>query len=477
MQKAITHILFILKGVLFIGISIQTVLGIVWMCRNFFHVPQFGESFFYMQVSRTLRCDEYTGILYPLFLWIVRRNHYVVYVIQLAAAYVVSCRFLTVFLPVKNRKILWGGFAFIMIPVVLQCHMAILPCSFAASLLLLELSLLAGAIREKEERTLKKLAELSIYWRLLALLLPEYFYLGAVPVTLFYIFFHRRWRGNMRVKYYGLLLIAVFAGMTVGINSLTQTGGAYGRLQKTPLMTVTQRVAWSNILQDREVWPEQIQNYVDGEIIQGSALYADDMDNLFFPAVEQAVSDQIITKQQAEEFYLTMTRVAWFRHKPAIIKEIMWDMVGYAASPAFLQLFLMGRGYDTGIRNYDFFLEYTPRLSKVCMDYGSWWFCVAAVLTVALQVLQSMYQLLYGRRDRGKGTVQTVLCCLVTAGVMVLWYTVAGAGLLDYKKTAVIVELWMAWAVIAGWRTVSQSCLTEDAERDMRDDLSESVRK
>ena len=62
-QKFTGHIIAILKGILFIGISVQIVMGIVWMCRNFSHVPQFEDSLFYMQVSRTLRCDEYTGIL------------------------------------------------------------------------------------------------------------------------------------------------------------------------------------------------------------------------------------------------------------------------------------------------------------------------------------------------------------------------------------------------------------------------------
>ena len=128
MEKVTRHILIILKGVLFIGLSVQTVLGIVWMCYNFSHVPQFGESLFYMQASRTLRCDEYTGILYPLLLWIVRRNHYVVYVIQLAAAYAVSHRFLGVFLSGRNWKAVWGSFALVTIPVALQCHMAVLPC-------------------------------------------------------------------------------------------------------------------------------------------------------------------------------------------------------------------------------------------------------------------------------------------------------------------------------------------------------------
>lgn len=448
------HILIILKGVLFIGLSVQTVLGIVWMCYNFSHVPQFGESLFYMQASRTLRCDEYTGILYPLLLWIVRRNHYVVYVIQLAAAYAVSHRFLGVFLSGRNWKAVWGSFALVTIPVALQCHMAVLPCSFAVSLLLLELALLAEAVREKEKRTLRRLAQLSSCWLLLALLLPEYLWLGAVPVALFHLAFCRVRKEDKRIKYYGLLLAAIFAGMAVGVNSLTQTEGAWGRLKKTPLMTLTQRVAWSNLQQDYDIWPEEMQDYVEWTIVVGAAYYADDMDNRFFPAAEQSVSDGVITRRQADEFYLTVTKVAWNRHKAAIIKEIAWDMLGYAASPAFLQLFLMGRGYDTGIRNYDFFLEYTPRLSKFCMDYGSWWFCAAAGLSVAVLGLRLLYRLLYGRGERGKGTAPAVLCCLVTAGAMILWYTAEGAGLFDYKKTAVIAALWMAWAVLSAAGTV-----------------------
>lgn len=463
------HILTVLKGVLFIGISIQTVLGIVWMCCNFAHVPQFGESFFYMQVSRTLRCDEYTGILYPLFLWSVRRNHYVVYVIQLAAAYAASHRFLEVFLPGRSWKTVWGSLGLVTIPIVLQCHMAMLPCSFAASLLLLALSLLAEAVREEEKRTLKGLAQLSSCWLLLALLLPEYLYLGAVPVVLFYAAFCRVGKTDQKSKYYGLLLAAAFAGMAAGVSSLTRTEGAWGRLQKTPLMTLTQRVAWSNLLQDYEIWPEEMQDYVETSIIWGTALYADDMYNRFFPAVEQSVSDGVITSRQAEEFYLTVTKVAWNRHKSVIIKEIAWDMLGYAASPAFLQLFLMGRGYDTGIRNYDFFLEHTPELSKLCMDYGSWWFCAAAGLAAAVQGLQLLYRLRYSGKAGGRGAVRSVVCCTVTAGVLTLWYTAAGAGLLDYKKTAVIAALWMAWAALSAAGALpaavsrsAQTCLKPD---------------
>lgn len=466
-QKVTEHISAVLKGVLFIGISIQIILGMVWMCCNFSQVPQFEESLFYMRVSRTLRCDERTGILYPLFLWMTGGNSYVIYTMQLAVAYITAWRFLSVFRHGEKWKKIWASLAFMTMPLVMQCHMAILPCSFAASLLLLDLALLAEAIKEPEKRTLKRLAELSLCWLFLALLLPEYLYLGAVPVALalFSFCFCRQWRGQKKIKCYGFLLAAVFIGMILGINSLTQTEGLYGKVRKTPLMTLTQRISWPSILQEYDSWIGQIDDYVSKETVLKAATYADEMDRTFFPAMEQAVADQIITRQQADEQYHTIIRVAWELHHPVIVREIIWDMLAYGASPVLLQRFLSGKGYDTySGRNYDFFLENTPGLSKEYMDYGCWWFAVAAVLTAVLQALRSLGSSLAEK----KTAAGIVLCCLIMAGAMMLWYAMSGSGMQDYKNTALIDQLWMAWTVLlSGWGAETKSCLTESAERDI----------
>ena len=444
-QKFTGHIIAILKGILFIGISVQIVMGIVWMCRNFSHVPQFEDSLFYMQVSRTLRCDEYTGILYPLFLRLVRRNHYIVYGVQLTVAYIAAGRFLHVFLPGNGRKLIWKSLAFVTIPVVMQCHLAMLPCSLAASLLLLELSLLAEAVRKVEKRTLKKLAWLCLCWLALALLLPEYLYLGAAPVVLFGCCSWRQWGKQRRIKCYSFLLAAAFAGMILSVNSLTRTQGLYGRFQKTPLTTLTQRIAWSSLTKDFERWIDDMEDLISSKIIFDASNSADDMESSFFSVIEQAVADQSITEQQAEEFYGTLIKTAWKWHRSVIVKQVLWDVAGYGASPTVLQLFLEGKGYDTySNRNYDFFLEAAPRLSKLYMDYGSWWFTAAAALTVVQQILQLSAGGLKGK----KAAAETVLCCLITAGAMILWYTIQGAGIQDYKKTAVIDQMWMAWTVL-----------------------------
>lgn len=443
------HISAILRGILFIGISIQIILGMVWMCCNFSHVPQYGESLFYMQVSRTLRCDEHTGILYPLFLGAAGRNHYVVYTVQLAAAYLSAMRFLRVFRKRERWKLAWGGLAFVTMPLVMQCHMALLPCSLAASLLLLELALLAEAVICQEKRTLRRLSELALCWLALALLLPEYLFLGAVPVALYGIYFCRRWRGNRRMKFHALLLAAACVGMILGINSLTRTEGLYGKVRKTPLMILTQRISWSTVLQEYDNWFGLVEDVMDRGMILETARYADEMDRVFFPAVEQAVEDQSMTRQQAEECYLTLIRTAWESHKSMIAREMVWDMLAYGASPVCLQRFLWGKGYDTySSRNYDFFLEHTPELSRRYMDYGCWWFAVAAVLTALLQALG----LPGGSTVERRTAAGITACCLAMAGSMMLWYTMRGAGMQDYKNTALIGQLWTAWSVLVLFR-------------------------
>lgn len=460
-KRAVEHISAVLRGVLFIGVSIQTVTGIIWMCCNLPYVPQFGDSLFYMRISRTLRCDEYTGILYPVFLWAVRRNHYLVYVIQLAAAYIAARCFLRSFLSVKKWMEAWGCLAVITPPVVMQCHMAMLPCSFAASLLLLQLSLLTGAIKKKDRRTLRGLAGVSLCWLALALLLPEYLYLGAVPVALFGVCCCRQWRRDKRIRWQGLLLAAAFGGMILGINSLTQTPGLYGRPHKTLLMTLTQRISWISIIWEIESWPDQLIDTVERGVILETAQYADGMDRIFFPAMEQAVADQAITQQQAEEYYCLIMKSAWEGYRPRILKGIAWDVLGYAAPPAVLQAFLAGRGYDSySGRNYDFFLEHTPGLSRLYMDYGSWCFALAAALAAALQVLA----LWDGSAEERKTGAKQALCCLTAAGAIILWYTMQGAGMQDYKNTALTTQLWQAWAVMLLWRKGAWRRLTENEE-------------
>lgn len=440
MQKVLGHVAAVLKGILFTGISLQILLGLVWLCCNFSNVPPFGESLFLLRLSETLRCDEYTGILYPLFLKLVCRNHYLVYAVQLAVAYVAGRRFLQILRPTGKAMAAWGSLALLTIPMALQCHLAVLPCSFAASLLLFQLSFLLEMSGTAEKRTLKQFAALSACWLLLSLLLPEYLFLGAVAVLSAFFVCLREWKGQYRKAGYGLLLLGAFLGMILAVDSLTQTVGLYGKAQKSPVLALTGRMAWTNLRRDAEEWPEELENLVEEGILLDSSFYPDNMELLFYPAVEQAVG-----VERSRELFLEMAEIAWRRHSTMILREMAWDVLGYTASPILLQVQLTGEGYDSSSpRNYELLLYHTPVLSKYYMDYGSWWFCMAVILTILLQGCAAI-------EDRGRmkaGALWQIFFCLLTAGVLVVWYTMQGAGIMDYKNTIWIDELWLVWTLL-----------------------------
>ena len=66
MKKVIGGIRAVICRVLFLGGSAQIVLGIFWLCRNFGTIPDFWESKLCREAGKTLICDEYMGIAYPL---------------------------------------------------------------------------------------------------------------------------------------------------------------------------------------------------------------------------------------------------------------------------------------------------------------------------------------------------------------------------------------------------------------------------
>ena len=72
MQKARRALAQIAGRFLFIGISVQIVLGICWMIGAFGIFPEFGDSYLWLRAADTLVCDDYMGIGYPLFLMLAK---------------------------------------------------------------------------------------------------------------------------------------------------------------------------------------------------------------------------------------------------------------------------------------------------------------------------------------------------------------------------------------------------------------------
>lgn len=451
MQKAATHILAVVSRVIFIGLSIQIVMGILWMLGPFTGILQFGESNFYVEVSKTLLCDEYTGILYPVLLLFARGAEGlfrvpffgVMYVLQLSLAGYAAHRLLQSVHRSGRLWDIWSSLALVTVPMAMQCHMAILPHSLTGSCILLELSFAFEAIRERRLKAFQ-LMEAAVFWLLSALLMPEYLYLGALPIIFLLLYsVVRHWKNERSSILYHLILVCAFAGVIFGANSLSQVDGSYGRMHKSISSTLVSRMAWTCLGETYAYWPEDLKACMDSEKITECITYADNMVRVFGPTVEQSVG-----VERAKELYRDVAEAAWQVYCRRIKREIMLDAAAYTVSPVALQLQLEGRAYDSySGRNYELMRERQPRLTKYYVNYNSWFFAVGLLLTAVGQVLYGLLMLI-GRRRIETWSILCVLCCLIFGVGLVGWYTMQGAGIMDYKNSVPLTCLWTAWTIL-----------------------------
>lgn len=419
-KKTVGYFRTLLKGILFIGFSIRIVLGLVWMCFHFAKVQAFGAP---------------EGLLYPLLLQLFGGIPQVLFLLQLALACFAGNRLLK---PVCRSGAFWRSWyvmALLTIPMAMQCHMALLPYSFVSSLLFLEVSFCGQAMGGSECPDVTEIAKGAVCWLALALLLPEYGWLGGLPLALVVLFRLPGFRKKLRRFVYCVLIIAAFGGMIAGVNGLTRTEVGY---QGSFWFSLASRTTWPTVWNDADRWPDELWEIT--ESVLGETTYSPgNMKRLLQPAIEDAVG-----AEQAQAYYRLMARQAWQLRKSMIIRQAGWDALVYVLPQVMLPLQLEGEGYDSfSGRNYEIMGGDAPLLTKYYVDYSCWWFVTALAVTVILNVTG----FIVGERLFPRGTFLFLTVCAISAGAITIYYVMRGAGLSDYKCTLAVSAVWTVWAL------------------------------
>lgn len=424
----------VIKGILVIGFSIQIVLGIVWMCCNVAYVQDFAPV---------------TVGIYSLFLHFSEKAYPLVYVVQLLMALGAGYRLCLRLWPPKKLPALWGSLALLTLPMAMQCHLALLPYSFVCSAGLLQISFFCDLCSDGLKRV--DLTGILGCYLAQALLLPEYSVLGAVPVAVMLVCVLPRLRAKKRLFWESLLLAAAALLLAAGVNMaeerLAMTGTEMQNAESQAAersdisgleWLLAKRVCWPTLWVDSDGLPDKIWE-VAGDVLWECTYYPGNMERYFRPALEEALD-----AEEAKALLREMTANAWRVHYPMIIRQVGWDVLGYGVTPIILPLQLSGDAYEScSGRNYEVMRNRTPALTKHYVNYSCWWFGTALVLTLALAVVRFVIgERPYGKRD---GVVFTA--ALLFAGCAVSWYTLQGAGIMDYKYTIFMNEIWFVWSL------------------------------
>lgn len=416
MKKAAGKIGILLKGMLFIGFSVQIVLGFVWMCANFIEVQQF---------------DSPQGFLYPLLLGTLGRVPQILYLLQLGLAGFAGYALLKPILPERRFWHIWYVLAFMSFPMSIQCHLALLPHSFVSSLTLLEFSCCREAMDGESGFGLKALAGAGICWIGLALLLSEYGWLGLIPLAVTLLFRLPGFFRDLKKLAYGVLLLAAFCGITAGVMGLTRIEKGH---EKTFWFSMASRMTWPTIWQDSAGWPRELLEVLPRETVWQISIAPDHMERILKPELEKAVG-----REKAQEFYRQMAESSFQTRKSWIVRQMGWDLLIYAVPQAVLQRQLEGVGYDSysGI-NYGAMAMKHPTFTKHYVGYGCWWFWAALWITVFfLVVLKAV-----GRGLFEQGVILRLAVYAVSGGAILVYYVMRGSGIADYKCTLAVSAMW-----------------------------------
>ncbi len=412
-----------LGGVIFIGMGVQGVWGILWICRNFTAVQPFGTEVWHMDMPGAC----------------------ILYLVQLAAAFYAAYRLLHSFGCNRWVKVFGGVFA-LTFPMAAQCHLALLPNSLTGSFLILELAFSVDVCQGNSCRGFldsdrDRLAKLLLCWLASACLSPEYLFLGAVPV-LFALFagWKNLWKQDRHKLLRRVLLFAAAAGVLMSVNGVLEERIPERRLKSVP-EALAGRFAWGRMEHSVVRWSRELREATWDMSLQEVGYYPANMELIFVKQMKEAVGEE-----RAEKLLLEVADAGFRDNQKGILRNMAWDGAGYVFSPVVLQLQLRGKGYDSySGRNYEIMRSNSPILTKYYLQYSGWWFAVGIALAV-------MIRLLTRQINKGKLCAPGMLLFLLTGAVMTGWYTMQGAGIMDYKQTAAIGVCWTLWMFVTGCR-------------------------
>ncbi len=313
--------------------------------------------------------------------------------VQLLLAFFAAYHFLSVVGPEKGERSfrLGGTLVLVTFPMAMQCHMSLGGESLVSSLLLLQTAVLVRFLRKRKGN-------------------------GAEAA------------GRRDLLCASLLMIIL---IVVGFGE---------RSGSTVTARVGSRLAWSSLNENYAAWPEELRAVLPEAKVREATHYADNFSTVLVPYLNEIYGTDAQGRQKVEGALWDIALIALESNTKGIVKEIVWDGLGYLCSPVVVQLQLAGYGYDscTGVL-YDNMRENYPRFSGMYLNYGCRFFGVAFLITWLWQLLEWLTQ---KKRQGANVTVALLPVC-----VSVLWYTLRGAGMMDYRKTIVVVLLYLAWIV------------------------------
>lgn len=440
-QQAGKHIQGILRAVLICGMSVQIVLGLAWLFGNLGGLQSFQESMALLE-GKDFDAGYYSGILYRGLAAALSSHLWILYGIQLAAAYGAAYGLIACFVAREKRALrLFCALALTTVPQALQCHLAVLPWSMGTSLLVGETMLWRkvwqGTLDRQEEKLSEQAKRLLITgmllgWLLLLLILPAYAWF-VLPLL-----FAALWR-TVKKERTGRLACGLAVLILCLCNVTVSCGWNPADWNRRLAASALSRTGWPYFQDSYEIFPYRLHEDIGLVTSREVSAYADGVGRVLIPKLEEQYGPEETTAALWE-----LAGICLRDNLRTDVKNIIWDIAAYHAAPPILAMQLRGRAYDAySGTNYEQMKTRTPLLTRYYVTYGARWWWMMLALAAAIRLCGL---LLCGgtRRENCAWRIFLQYWFPVLAGMewMILSQVFCGSGIMDYKKVLWVTMLW-----------------------------------
>lgn len=429
-----------IKYFLYIAVFAQIVTGTVYLVCNFTEYIVYPETEEMIHVARGLLFDEYTGVLYPLFIRVclfvqnlAGIGYYLVaHLVQLflmgVAAFYLTGAF-------YSGKKAWIVTAYILtFPMCMQTILMVSPFAFKAAFSFVIMGAMLRIWRKKEN--IITWITLFVAYILEAFSVSDDLYLWLIPIGIFVIAYVVKKRKSEKVwKQLCLVLITVlvFAG-SIGVLNSVIDAGARGRMQRTVSSVLFQRTLWPKLNEKYDFLPPDMQAHIDPAAATESNVYSEKILYVIGPRVDREVGFQKANELYMKSFF---NQIAY--NKRNIATAILDDFTGYLTTPYGTMKYLLGQEGSCFSSLYGAMNVRNPKLVY-------YYFCIGFV-SVFLTTFGALLRMIKERLFVKKSYVRQALFLGIILIYQALWYSVANVQGVDYRYGLLNIAIFSIFAL------------------------------
>lgn len=440
--------------------GVQILMGILWMCRNITVIPIFGDSAEYLDLSHTMKLDEYRPVLYPLVLKVVQKIGSItgtpyqvwLYIAQTLVSFVSILYGIVTLdwtmqkpsecgnrLRINKKRIAFWVFLtlyLMTIPMITFMNFCVLTDSLATSMLVVFLS---GLVVLLAEDRVPVWNYVLMTGALLAecLLRADRLYsclLLAVIVFLVRILRNRAYRRQVLLAMVSVCLVT--AVLVKGVGHLTQTPGINGRIETNLDFILLDRIVWPNMAANYDSFPEEIRDVITLEDAKTFDKHNNNVMYQMAPLVEEKAG-----KEKAGEIYRRMAAIVFANQPGKVLRDIGEDILAMAATPisSLLNSYKLCKKGDSW--NVHCMSTEHPELTVRYNRYYQFTF----LILLAAGILRAVIGRIRGENRKLKVLFGTLMPYIGMGVILTLWFSL-GDGAPPNDRYAMLIYL--VWSLI-----------------------------